>query len=58
VNAIDRERLDALTAEVGELRSRFGCIRCQTPPPPPPRWPGDPWSTDMRPAHTCHQGSA
>jgi hypothetical protein len=59
--------LEALRAEVADLRTvvaetreavmdlhaRLGCIRCTTPGPPPPRWPGDVWSRDQRPSHTC-----
>jgi hypothetical protein len=46
-------RLQALEDEVEWLRTQTFCARCSTPPPPPPRWHGDPWSRDERPAHTC-----
>ena len=45
--------LQAMRAELAELRAQLLCIRCSTPPPPPERWPGDPWSHDTRPGHTC-----
>jgi hypothetical protein len=52
-NAELSEDLQALTSQVAEMRAQMLCIRCSTPPPPPERWPGDPWSRDSRPAHTC-----
>jgi len=48
--------IDELRTELAELRKQIKCVRCMTPPPPSPRWPGDPWSTDTRPLHTCGMG--
>jgi hypothetical protein len=50
------EEIRTLREEMAELRievRRSTCVRCSTPPPPHPRWPGDPWSRDERPPHTC-----
>lgn len=46
-------RVEELEATVDLLRRQMKCIRCQTEPPPPPRWPGDRWTQDWRPPHTC-----
>jgi len=42
--------------ELEELRQQLLCRRCALPPPPDPRWPGDPWSRDRRPPHSCGAG--
>jgi len=54
----DLERLEQLETELAMLRGQIKCIRCMTPPPPAPRWPGDPWCTDTRPPHTCGSATA
>jgi hypothetical protein len=38
---------------VALLLAERRCRRCNEPPPPPPRWPGDLWSVDHRPPHSC-----
>jgi len=48
-------RVEELEAGFEDLLDRIECQRCQSEPPPLPRWPGDPWSRDHRPAHTCER---
>jgi len=46
-------QLALLRTEVARLEAELRCPRCCATPPPPPRWPGDPWARDLRPACCC-----
>lgn len=50
-----RSRLGTVEARLRRLIARLSCPRCSTPPPPDPRWPGDRWARDTRPACMCGQ---
>lgn len=50
-----RARLSDLEEIVAVLSATPDCVRCRTPAPPPPRWPGDLWAVDRRPPHTCNR---
>jgi hypothetical protein len=52
---LKEEMKEEFNQKMFALRMQLNCTHCKTPPPPPPppRWPGDPYSRDERPPHTC-----
>jgi hypothetical protein len=43
----------AVEAGIKRVLERLACPRCSVPLPPLPRWPGDRWTADVRPPHSC-----
>ena len=48
-----RDELVTMGDRLSVVEAERSCLRCQTPPPPPPRWPGDVRARDERPPHRC-----
>ena len=51
-----RTELDLVSDAMAMMMAERTCLRCRTPQPPSPRWPGDRWAVCNPPPRSSGRG--